>query len=356
VNALPADPRQRNLILLGGIAVLALVLALLAVWAQSGSGNAPKQSELFPGLATRVAHHEVTHIHIESKANGVVDVAFRPQTGWVVASRGNYPASFEQVNGTLVGLAAMQILEPKTSKPEWLHYVGLDAPPKGDGVLVRVSDEHGKTLAALIAGKTSDIGDPTGATGLFARKEGGDQSWLVRSVNEIRSAPAEWMEKSVLDVDRARIREVDVTPVGSPAYSVQRVKPSDPDFTLAPIPEGREIADPTARNGAAEAIVGFSFDDARRASDLDFTTGTSKLVTKTFDGLVITVTTIRKGGDAWATIAAESDGPKAAKEARDINARAAGWAYKLAQYKGAQFTTPLENLLKPVGPPAKTAP
>ncbi len=353
-----ADPRRRNLFVLAGVAAVALLLALIAIWHQSDDGTGEKRSEFFPGLAVRVAHHEATRIHIDSKTNGAFDVVFNPASGWVIASRNNYPASFEQVNGTLVGLAAMQTLEPKTSKPDWLHYVGLDAPPKGDGVLVRVSDEKGAVLAAVIVGKTADIGDPTGAVGMFARREGQDQAWLVRAVSEIRSAPADWMEKSVLDVDRARIRSVAVTPAQGVAYAAHRDKPADADFTLAPIPPGRELADPTSPNGAAEAIVGFSFDDAKRASGFDFFTGTTKLVTTTFDGLIVTVATIKKGDDYWSTITASSEPtrPLAAKEARDINARATGWAYKLAQFKGAQFTTPLENLLKPKGAPAKTAP
>ena len=46
--------------------------------------------------------------------------------------------------------------------------------------------------------------------------------------------------------------------------------------------------------------------------------------------------------------------PDTGKEARTINARVTGWAYKLPDYKGAQFMTPLETLLKPLaGKPAK---
>jgi len=354
---LPADPRRRNLIVLAGVAGVALLLALLAIWHQSSTSTREETVAFFPGLARHISHHEAARIHIESKANGTIDVVFKPEKGWVIASRDDYPASFEQVNGTLVGLAALQTIEPKTSKPEWLHYVGLDAPPKGDGVLVTVSNEKGQVLASLIAGKTTDIGDQTGATGLFARKPGNDQSWLVRSVSEIRSGATDWMEKSVANVDRARIRDAVVTLTTGPSYTVQRAKPSDADFTLTPIPAGREISDVTAPDNVAAAITGFSFDDVSRASNFDFTTA-NRLVTHTFDGLIVTVTTIKKGEDFWATVSADAEPnrPQAAKEAREINTRAGDWAYKLAAFKASQFTTPLENLLKPKGTPAKTAP
>ncbi len=47
----------------------------------------------------------------------------------MLPGRNDYPASYETVNKTLVGLAALQTIEPKTSRPDWLHYIGLDAPP-----------------------------------------------------------------------------------------------------------------------------------------------------------------------------------------------------------------------------------
>jgi hypothetical protein len=352
-----ADPRRRNLAVMGAIAVAALLLALAAIWHQSSTRGDHTPVQFFPGLARRIAHHEAAHIHIESKANGTLDIAFRPQSGWVIASRGDYPASFDQVNSTLVALAAMQTIEPKTSRPELLHYVGLDAPPKGDGVLLKVTTEKGETLAALIAGKSTDIGDEAGATGLFVRKADSNQSYLVRSVAEIRSGATDWMEKSVLDIDRARIQDASMTPLTGPAYTVHRDKPSVSDFTLTPIPAGREISDPAIANGAADSIVGFSFDDAKKADGLDFSKAAT-LVTRTFDGLIVTVRTIKTDTGYWATVsaAAAPDKPNAAKEARDIDAKTGGWAYKLADFKGAQFTTPLENLLKPKGTPAKTAP
>jgi len=352
------DPRRRNLLVLGGIAAVAIALALLALWHQSGSMEETAQTDFFPGFASQVAEHKATQIHIASKANGAFDVVFTPAHGWVIPTRNNYPASFDQVNGTLVALAAMQTIEEKTGRADRLHYLGLDAPPKGDGVLIVVKNEQGKVLASLIIGKTTDIGDQTGAEGLYARKPGSDQSWLVRAVSEIRSSPADWMEKSVVNIDRARIQDAAMTPAQGPAYAVHRDKPADPDFTLIPIPAGREISDVTAPDNVAAAIVGFSFDDTRPASDFNFASGASTLVTKTFDGLTVTVTTIKTATGYWATVSASAavDKPFAAKEARDINAKAGGWAYKLADFKGVQFTTPLENLLKPKELPAKTAP
>jgi hypothetical protein len=349
LNTFLGDPRRRNLAILAALAVVGLLLATFAL-DQRADQVAPKYPphEFLPGLAGEL--NQTAHIHIASKKFGAFDVSFVPMKGWVLPGRGNYPASFEQVKRTLVGLAALETIEPKTARPDWFHYVGLEAPPKGDGVEITLSDAKGRMLATLIAGKAEDIGDASGAIGLFVRKPGEAQSWLVQSVFEPRANPADWMDKQVMDVDRSRIQEVDVRPASGPTYTVRRDKPNDADFTLVPIPHGREVSDPSAPDGVAAAIVGFSFDDIAPAGEFDFANGASRTVTHTFDGLIVTVDVIQKGPDYWAQVFADAmpGKPEAAKEANGINAHAARWAYKLAAYKGTQFATPLENLLKPI--------
>src|SRR6185369_5736364 len=148
-TAFLADPRRRNLAVLGAAALVALLLAIIVVWQQgSGSDSVPARTEFFPGFAHDVRH--AAHIRVVSEA-GAFDVVFVPEKGWVVPQRSNYPASFDLVQRTLVGLAALQTIEPKTARTEWFHFVNLDTPPKGDGVLITISDDKSKDLAALIA-------------------------------------------------------------------------------------------------------------------------------------------------------------------------------------------------------------
>jgi hypothetical protein len=351
--ALPTDPRRRTLAILGGAALISVLLALWALHEQAAE-MAPKYEshEFFPGLASRI--RGAARIHIVSRKFGVVDVVFKPIKGWVLPRKSDYPASFEEVNRTLVGLAAMETIEPKTARSDWFHYVGLDAPPKGDGVAITVSDDHGSVLASMIAGKSEDIGDTSGATGLFVRRPDEDQSWLVRAEFEPHSDPADWIDKNVIDLDRSRIQSTVVDLPDGKSYEVHRDKPSDTDFVLSAMPPGRELAAPSAPDNVAAALASLSFDDVVPSKEIDFSKAT-RLVTKTFDGLSVTVDVVHLGPAYWAQFGAMSmtASPDTGKEARTINARVTGWAYKLPDYKGAQFMTPLESLLKPVA--AKSA-
>jgi hypothetical protein len=353
-RALPADPRRRTLAILGGAALISVLLALWALH-EHAAEVAPKyqSQEFFPGLASRI--HEAARIHIVSRKFGVLDIAFKPIKGWVLPRKSDYPASFEEVNKTLVGLAAMETIEPKTARPDWFHFVGLDAPPKGDGVAITVTDDRGHVLADMIAGKSVDIGDATGATGLFVRRPNEDQAWLVRAEFEPQSDPSDWIDKNVIDIDRARIQSTVVVLPDGKSFEVRREKPGDPDFTLVPIPPRRELASPSAPDNVAAALANLAFDDVVPSKEIDFSDAT-RLVTRTFDGLSVTVDVVRVGPAYWAEFGAMSmnASPDTGKEARTINARVSGWAYKLPDFKGAQFMTPLETLLKPLaGKPAK---
>lgn len=344
-----SDRRRRNLGILAGIAALMVVLAGLALWNEEREVAPHYQPHtFFPHLASRVA--QVSHLRIVSK-KGTIDVVFRPERGWVVQSAGNYPASFEQVRQTVIGMATLLALEPKTARPDWLHYLDLDAPPHGAGIEVSLMNDKGEALAAVITGKSEDIGDQSEATGLFVREPGSNQSWLARSVFEPKNNPGDWLGKQVLSVDRARIEQVDVEPANGPAYEVRRNKPTDEDFSLINPPKGREIAYAGAPDGVGAAIVGFTFDDVQPAKEFDFSDQghPTRLITRTFDGLTISVQTIQKGPDYWAAIAAEGDPgkPLAQKEARNIASQTTGWAYKLPPFKGQLFMTSLESLLKP---------
>ena len=346
-DAMPSDRRRRNLVILAGIAAASILFAFVAVKLAAGEVSSSSTPETYlPDIVLQIRN--IADIHIET-GKGQFDVRLLPGKGWVLPQRGNYPASFDQVRQTLVGLAALQTIEPKTSRVDWYRLVDVDIPPRGNGVYFVVRDAKGQTISSVVLGKSEDIGDPDGATGLFARKPADGQSWLVRSVFTPKGDPGDWMEKSIVAIDRARIQEVDVTPPNGPAYIVRRAKPSDADFALTVMPRGRQLAYDSAADGVASAITGFTFDDVRPASGLDVSHAT-RTVTKTFDGIAITTSVVQLGQDNWVELSAGgvSAIPGGNDEIAQINAKTAGWAFKLPAYKAQQFAASLESLLKPL--------
>lgn len=350
MNFLFSDPRRRTLAALAGLALLSLILAVLALYARADL-VAPKYPPhaFLPGFADKL--HQVAQIRIESKKDGVVEIAFKPMTGWVLPGRDNYPASFDTVRKVLMSLATLQTIEPKTARPEWYGYVDLDAPPKGEGVSIVVSDDNGRILASLIVGRSEDIGDPNGAVGLFVRNIRDPQSWLVRSPSDLHIARPDWMERKIVDIDRARITMTAFRPLAGASFALSRARETDADFKLAATSRKGAVADPALIDEAGAALAGLSFDDVRPLEASDFDDKSARVVTETFDGLIVGVDVVHEGRDYWARIAASAAPGRleAAKEARSINGQASGWAFKIDPAKGAAFTTTLDSLAKPAG-------
>jgi hypothetical protein len=339
--------RDRRLMALLVLALVSIALALGAVYYRAAVLSPRYQPmKVFPGLARQLTRGDVTRVYIVSKKYGAFTVAFVPQKGWVLPDHGNYPASFDMVKQTLLAIATMQTIEPKTDRPEWFHYVDLDPPPQGDGVNVTLSGDRGHVIASMIVGKSEPLGDDLG---VFVRRAGENQSYLVRSPAEIKAAPAEWMDKTVIGIAADRIASAEVKPATGPAYTAARNKPDD-GFVIAPLPKGRELAYPGAADATAAALSDFGFDDIRRSTDFDFADG-ARLTVHTFDGLSVTVNLVTQDNTTWARVFAEAQpgSPGAAKEAVSINARTEGWAFKLPAYKATAFAPALESLLKAKG-------
>ena len=118
-----SDFRRRNLMILGGAAL-----------DQRGAGRMSRSikscrrpraqftpGEFLPGFAARVKNS--ARIHVVSHS-GSFDVVYSAAKGWTLPAKGNYPADFNQVRHTLLGMAALETVEPKTSRADWLGYLG----------------------------------------------------------------------------------------------------------------------------------------------------------------------------------------------------------------------------------------
>lgn len=329
------DFRLRNLLVLGGFAALSVVLAatVLIIQARETRSNFTP-GEFLPGFAAHVK--DAARIHIVSHTDSF-NVVYRPDTGWVLPARGNYPADFNQVRHTLIGLAALETVEPKTARADWLHYIGLGAPPKGDGIAITVTDKAGKTLAAVITGHAASVGDVQGGTGLFVRHPGDNQSYLARSVFTPEGKVADWLETDVMDVEPARLHSVTIKPFGGAPFTVARANTSDKQYKLLGpgAPKGF-VVNRASVNLIPQLITDFSFVDVEPASRLNFSKA-AHLSARTFDGQNIAMDAVSSGGAVWIRVSAKPDKGTPTmqrQEASKINAHAAGWAYKLSPDTG----------------------
>ena len=343
-----ADPKKRNLAILGGATLLFVLLAVFAVWQQSAS-LAPKfeQRPFFPGLTDQL--NNLGEVDVTSKA-GTTHIKLQ-QGKWVVVERNNYPADLGQLRLVAVGTGDLTMLEPKTGRADWLNYLGLGDPAKGgDAVDVKLSDAMGKVMAEVLVGKSQGAPDDLGRTQLYVRKPNENTSWLARGNLAPKPNAADWLDKNVITIARDRLKGATITPPTGPAYTLTRDTKDQQDFKLLEMPAGRSLSFEGSPDGVASAVLGFMFDDVGKADQFDFSKAPQS-VTHTFDGLDVTVKIATKGQENWATISAAATNPMVQAEADALNAKVGGWAYKLPEMKMEQIVATRETLLKPPGGP-----
>jgi Domain of unknown function (DUF4340) len=376
----------KSLMWLGAVTVLIAGVAAMTIQRREASEKSPEETKkLFPDLVKSV--NDVASITIQKK-DGEYTLQKNGDT-WGSLEKKGFPVDIEPVRKTLLGLCDATLLEQKTSDKERYAKLGVQDPDAegSTSTLVTLKDAGGKVLASLIVGKPHE-GKSFGTNEVYVRRAGESESWLAKAALDLKDKEVDWLDKKILEVKRDRIRSVDVKHPDGEVVHIEREKPEDTNFTLANIPEGKELTFPTAASGLASSLEWLNLEDVVPASDVDFkSTPPVTCRFTTFDGLTVTVTTKDDKDKTYAKFETayeappEAVGPKpeekkdeaspdkkdekkddkkpekkspdeVKKESADLNARLSQWVYVIPSYNKASFTKHMADLVKDKAPPA----
>jgi hypothetical protein len=345
------------------LSAAAVVLLGAGVWLsahRSQQGNLGGGA-LFPDL--KPALGEIQEIRL-SKGDGSRTTLRKGANGWTVVER-DYPADGSHVRELVMNLVAMKIIEHKTSDPANYPKLGVEAPDKPTAASTLLEVVAGKKSWSLIVGKGAE------GRALYVRKPNEAVSELVEPGVSADPDQKRWVNRLVVDLPGADVREISVKPANGPAYLLTRARRGDPNLALSPVPNGRTAASAMTIDGQADALVAFNFDDVRA---LPANSAAADHATyRTFDGQTLEFSGRRDDQKAYVTVSASQDSstpapaaapvatPAAGKpaaapfDAARLTARAKGVEYEIPAYKYESIFKPLEDLLekKPEPPAAK---
>jgi hypothetical protein len=376
----------KTLAILGGAL---LVVGAVAVYAlnrsETSAQTARSETRLFPELSKRV--NDVAEISVKRQEREYK--LRRTGEGWGLPEKGDYPVLMEKVRKAILAVAEMKIVEPKTSDPARYALLGvedLDAPEAKSKVLT-LSDKDGKELAKLIIGKDQDVKGAVLSKHLYVRRGGEAQSYLVSGTLELAENETDWVEKKFLEVKRDRISSVEITQPDGEKLVATRESKDVQDFKLDDLPADKELTYPSAPSALGGALEYLSLEDVLPAGQIDFSKDAGPVARfKTFDGLVVSVTTKDQDGKTYAKFEASYEAPPQApaapptseekpaegeapatpatppataqrtpeevqKEADTLNARLMNWTYAIPAYSKTNFTKKKAELYKDKTPP-----
>lgn len=355
----------------------AIILGGVSWWMAASRDSATEADfttkPLFPALTARV--NDVAALEIATQKD-----LFRIERGatsdqWTMPSRDGYPVRADLVRKNILGIAALESIEPRTDKPEHYdllqvsepdQYKPVDDAAKSDAgpILLRLANDKSEALASVIVGKIKayPVGGKSGQ--YHVRKPGEARAWLAQGTLELPADPVNWLVKETIKIDRARVAEATVTHPDGEVLKLVRApaKPdsSGADFVPAGLPKGMKVASQYDVNAVAGALAFLTFDNVAKAEGKDFSKATVTEIV-TLDGLRATIRTV-PAEDAdkkvWATLSvafdpalarpeAEVKPEDAQKQAQEAIARVQGWSYLLPESMARDLTRHLKDLIEP---------
>ena len=326
--------------------IAALAIISIATWVSSNrsAGKATLAGQLvLPGLQGTV--NNVTELRL-SKGDGTKTTLKKGASDWVVAERA-YPADSGKVRKLLLDLAALDVVEEKTRVAANYPQLGVEDThlPQATGTLIEAISPA-KTYS-VIAGKSAGV-----KTG-YVRVAGLPQSVLATPMLTPDADPRRWLDTKLIDIPQERIREFVVKPAEGPSYTASRDKKETTDFTVTPIPKGRELSSPAAADPIAGSLASLTIDDVQHVPASP-PAKISHTVFRTFDGLELDVAGHKDGTKTLIAITPRSTAKETQAEAKTLTTQLQGWEFEVPSYKYDGMFRSLDDLLKkPPEPAAK---
>lgn len=367
--------KQKNVLVLSALTVAALALALLTQRSDTTSSKSVAEGKLFPELDARL--NDVAEVRIEKFGKSAT---LRKDGGhWVLADRAGYPAKFEKVKELAMRVASLKLQEKKTARKESLAKLGLAWPaPATEGSeeaqagLVVLKDASGTELAALVLGKSEWMGSKPK---VYARRLSEDQAWLCEPSGSIELAPEakNWIEPEIVKLDNERVQSVTIAHADGELVDLARSATDHNQFSVQAVPPGKVEKFAGVANGVAQTLgSGLTLEDVRAVTEIDFAKEPlAKTSFKTTDGLELAIELAKFEDKTYARFVAtytpppEAAGPAPAaegetkpegetpaepardvgKEASELNARLAPWAYELPSWRSDALLRRMSDLV-----------
>jgi hypothetical protein len=318
--------------------VVAVLLAALFLIESGDDGDLPGAgTPLLPEM--REFANDIDTITVTRAGQAPLSIVKKDST-WVVPDRGEYPADIARIREVLLAMTEATVVEAKTANPELHSRLGVDTPDNETSKAVLISASAGDRSFDMIFGNVAQ------QNFRYARVADVEQSWLIDQNPEIPEDAGAWLRADIIDLDADRVKSVTINHPDGETISIGKESEEDSNFSVADVPEGRELSYSTVANGIGGALNDLDLDDVRPAVAAD-----GAVVTRfeTFDGVRINAEVFEDDGGKWVALSVHLPADVVIENADEWQAtadRVGGWQYRIADYKANLLTRRWDDILK----------
>lgn len=341
----------KTILVLAALTVCACIAAAVALSFDRGASLDPRIGQLvLPTLVDRA--NDVATIAVESRrATMHLD---RGPDGWTMRESDGYPVETVKAKGTVLDLVSLRFHEPKTDRPEKYAKLNLldTTAPKSESIRVIVTAKDGTKLADLLFGSTKFNLPGTKTGGVYIRLPGEKRTWLAAGGVNLGDQPSDWLQTKILDISGDRIKRTEILRKDGPTVVITRRNPKTLVYVLDGLAPGYKLKYENEPKLIATNLEKFELENARRAGAIDFPPDrTVRTIYTTFDGLRVTVETVKRDDGSWSRFRAEAtdDATDTVKqEARALSEKLSKWVYRIPSYRASRLTKRFDEMIEPV--------
>ena len=286
---------------------------------------------------------------------------------WILEESSGYRADWKRLKNVLSDLAQAEIIEAKTSNPDYFDRLGVEdvSLENAGGVLIEFS--AGTGLPAVIVGKNAQA-----RNGRYVRLQDSPDSALIDRDLDLPRELQDWLDRDIISIPETEVVEVEINHPDGDRVLARKLAVDDENFELEAIPEGFVVKSDWTVNSLANSLAALQLESVLPVSEIDWG-GAIGFRLVTADGLQVEADLVERNDEAqgmegegetaenehWLRLAgglyhtALESGVEQAEDisgARDrageINLRTGGWAYRIPTYKFDSMTKRMDDLLK----------
>jgi hypothetical protein len=307
------------------------ILAVLAILSVAATGAAlhtgtptiasdRRGERVIPGLADKA--NDIAGVTVREAADMI---AIERRNGGFVAADSGFSIKADAVRDLVAGAIELTFEEARTNDPARYGDLGLADPGAADaGKEITLTTAAGEIASFVVGHRDATVGGPLG--GVFVRLKGQPQTWLARGNLRLPPSRSEWFSPVELGIRRSDIKRVELAGGGRDAATAAVTAEKPDQLILQNIPEGR-VADAFKVTRIATLIEGFAFQDVRK--EMKPADDARRLVADTGNGLRLVITAVSDLSEGWIKISAEATGDAGRDKAKAINAKVAGFDFRL---------------------------
>ena len=306
-------------------------------------------------------------IKVESPEN--IFTIVKADGKWEVVEKGGYPADFDKIARFARKLNSLNIGRAFEKDAESLARLQLKLPDTPGaskdemGVRFTLSDNNGKELVKLLAGRDREKMTPEGypvPAGQYVRVGDMESILLInRFFESVKQYPSDWLKKSIVRVDSSSVESIACMEIKDGKqkvlYELSRKSP-DEGLSLA---DGRAVKK-TDVDKLADALSSLTLDDVTEAEKFD---QPMNLIIDywLFNGVKYRVFKTSSSGECQVKIEVSYQAPASAEEksqevlkaekeeaqkVEELNAKLAPWVYTISKWRCGTLAENVDSLLE----------